>query len=386
MTNQEPATIKTAAERIKNANTIAIVLPAVAELDVFGSAHALVAGLKSIGKGVSLFAPPTRALTTDTLWSTAAPDDEPLREFIISFDLTRSPIKELRYEKAENRLNIILSPTSSRLRREDMEFRYGPLRYDLVITLAVRSPEDAASGAVPLPELLEEKPILNIDANPANTRYGELDLVPARASKTTTTTPTLIYQLLEELAALPNDAALATALFTAIASATKNFHPRSTGAAELRIGASLLDGGADPKVAARMLEREARSTPRNPQLLGRALARSRLDERTEILWLTLTQDDFIKTHARGSDAVAVLEEAASLFPSTERLVVLWQEPNTFVVHARVQLSNALDVASLGAHAEVRRENANVFGIDARSTFPEAEARITELLRHPNAVE
>ena len=100
-----------AVARIRECTAIAIVLPEALALDVLGSAVALAGGLRHLGKSVSVFGPPRLPASRAMSWQTIDEDSEPLREFIISFDLARSPIKELKYERDSNRLNIILSPT-----------------------------------------------------------------------------------------------------------------------------------------------------------------------------------------------------------------------------------------------------------------------------------
>ena len=86
-----------AAARVGESAIVAVVLPDLPRPDSIGSAHALAGGLRKLGKTVSVFAPPPptdgsqRHLSV--LGTFADSYDEPLREFVISFDLTRSPIK-----------------------------------------------------------------------------------------------------------------------------------------------------------------------------------------------------------------------------------------------------------------------------------------------------
>ena len=84
-----------AAKRIAQSQTLAVVLPESPGVDVIGAAAALISGLRSLGKIVSVFAPPANGSIGP--WTAFAADEEPLREFIISFDLTRSPIQEFNY-------------------------------------------------------------------------------------------------------------------------------------------------------------------------------------------------------------------------------------------------------------------------------------------------
>jgi nanoRNase/pAp phosphatase (c-di-AMP/oligoRNAs hydrolase) len=376
-----------AVERIKTSNTIAIVLPEHVDLVILGAAHAFAEGLRSLGKSISVFSPPVATGKTMIPWRMRWDTEEPLREFIISFDLAKSPIKELRYEKAENRLDIILSPTGSKIRREDVDFRNGPLRYDLVVMLGVRTIEDAQSSIAHVPELLHEKPIVNIDVHPENRRYGEINLVAdTNTDGTRPTIPELIYDVLRTLNAEPNTPENATALLASLVTATKNFHPLYTGASAFRMAAELAERGADPASLHASLRLLTNTENGITQLVGRAMARSRFDTATGTLWLTLTRDDFLKTHTPREEAENALERILAISPHATTGVLLSQELDSDAVH--------LSLSFAEPRAQTRfREHSGLAGIgsittvpDAFPTFPEAETEAARLLESFNAVE
>lgn len=304
------APLEAARERIGKSAAIAVVLPDAPGLPIIGSAVALASGLRAIGKTVSVFAPPT--LPSPWLASSAAgAEDDPLREFVISFDLTRSPVKELRYERAKERLDIILSPTAGRIRREDVEFRYGALNYDLVLTLGVERPEAASASLRKAPELLLSKPILNIDANPRNTGYGEVNLI------TEYTLPEAAHELLS-LLGVPSDAERASALLSALAAATANFKPpRASSSAFLLAGKLLGEGGEVVPLV------PPQRSLASAQLAARAMLRTRIDDERRALVALLTPDDFSKTAAL-PEAAAALEHLAEAVPGLERYLLAWQ--------------------------------------------------------------
>mgnify|MGYP001583578038 CR=1 FL=1 len=372
-----------AVARIRECTAIAIVLPEALALDVLGSAVALAGGLRHLGKSVSVFGPPRLPASRAMSWQTIDEDSEPLREFIISFDLARSPIKELKYERDSNRLNIILSPTGARIRREDVEFRSGPLRYELVITVGVPAIEAAAASMARAPELLYEKPILNLDANPANARYGELDVVPP-AGDNAATLPELTYELLEALSALPRGTEEATALFAALAHATRNFRSRRATAATFRIAGDLLERGADrgPYLLAPVLQ------PPLPvaKLASRAIVRSRFDAGAQTLWSLLTKEDFATTGTDASSLSAVLEDVMVTLPYARRAILLWQRPDDLAVEAwTAGGEDAENEGLVASGAFVRREN-ELASERSYPSFEAAEAAISQLLRSPDAVE
>ena len=370
MTNIWKAQLEQAVQRIREAKAIALVLADAPGLDALGSAVALERGLQTLGKTVSVFAPAAAALPTQALVASGGWSSEPLREFIISFDLTRSPIKELKYERDGERMNIILAPTGSSIRREDVEFRYGALRYDLAVTLGVSRIEEAGASLAAAPELLHEKPVLNIDADPANTAYGELNLLPAAGETGGPTIPEFAYRILTGLDALPPDTETATTLLTALAAATGNLRLGRAGAGALAMASDLIEHGADADTARRYA---APSRPlAHEQLLARAVARTRWDPETSTFWSVLTAEDFEKTGTTGAAAGELLEQIGDALPQAERHVLLWQDAGRPDIQAMIRSAAAGQQETLSP--------------PAYPTFREAEEAIGELLRRQEGVE
>ncbi len=372
MTNVWKTQLEQAVRRIGEAGTIAIVLADAPGLDALGSAVALERGLQTLGKTVSVFAPAIAAFPTQALVAPGGWSNEPLREFIISFDLTRSPIKELKYERDENRMNIILAPTGSSIRREDVEFKNGALRYDLALTLGVGRIEEASASLAAAPELLHEKPVLNIDADPANTAYGELNLLPAADEPASNATiPELAYRILTGLNALPRDLQTATTLLAALAAATGNLRLGRASSGALRMAGELIERGADAE-AARRYSTLARPLSEQ-QLLARAIARTRWDPETSTLWSVLTAEDFEKTGLTGAAAGELLEQIGDTLPQAEHQVLLWQDAGRPDIQVMIR-SAAAGRAETSSPAP------------AYPTFREAEAAIGELLRSQEGIE
>lgn len=373
MTNAGKTQLEQAVERTGGAGTIALVLADAPGLDALGSAVALERGLHALGKTVSVFAPAVPALPTQALAVAGGWSNEPLREFIISFDLARSPIKELKYERDENRMNIILAPTGSSIRREDVEFRAGALRYDLAITLGVSRIEAANASLARAPELLYEKPVINIDANPANTAYGEVNLLPESSDlKGKITIPEFAYHILTGLQALPGDPETATTLLAALAAATGSLRLGRASPGALRMAGELVERGADAE-ASRRYAAAARPLAEE-QLLARAIARTRWDPEMGTLWSVLTSEDFEKTGTTGATAGELLEQIGDTLPQAAYHILLWQDAGSPEITAAVRSSSAGE-----KHAA---EIASGF----YPTFREAETAIGELLRGQDAVE
>lgn len=374
-------------ERIKAVGAIAIVLPEHADLVILGAAHALSEGLRSLGKSVSVFSPPPPPGKALIPWRMKWDSEEPLREFIISFDLAKSPIKELRYEKAENRLNIILSPTGSKIRREDVDFRNGPLRYDLVITLGVVTLDEAEASVASVPELLHEKSIMNIDVNQENRRYGEINCIAdADASGRTQTIPELTYDILRSLNATPNTPESANALLASLTVATKNFHPLRTGSSAFRMASELADVGAEPASVHASLRLLASAENGTTQLMGRAIARSRFDQAKGFLWLTLTGDDFLKTNTHREEAQNVLERILAISPHATAAILLAEAPDAGGIFVSFAFADPATHIRFRKQSNLEHTGPTIALPNPFTTFPQAEAEAARLLESFNAVE
>ncbi|OHA09145.1 MAG: hypothetical protein A3B37_01215 [Candidatus Sungbacteria bacterium RIFCSPLOWO2_01_FULL_59_16] len=374
--------IKNAAEQVAGASAIAIVLPDVHSPAVVAAAAAIAAGLRRVGKAVSLFGPPTEPGRTPAPWGFSADGEEPLREFILSFDLARSPIKELRYEKSQNRLDVILAPTGGRIRREDVTFRSGALRYDLAIAVGLGRPEAAARSIARVPELIHERQVVGIDSNPQNTRWAETNLVPAAdASPPTPTLAELAHALLAALGSPADDAEIATALLAALA-AESNWFRTPARPEVFSLAADLVRRGADQA----LVRRSASPSLSHLKLAARACVRSRLDAATDTLWATLIPDDFEKTETGEADLAPALTAFTGFLPLTGRTLLLWQTEAGGAVRALTAGDGLGELAGLRPLAPVLTKfEARVLDRTFAS-FAEAEVVLARLLDRTDAIE
>lgn len=384
MSQKTLTTPEESAKRIQESKVIGLVLPDLASFEVMSSAAALAYGLKKIEKTVNVFGP--RELPTKEIvpWQGIHNAADPLREFIISFDLTRSPIKELKYERDEKRLDIILSPNGPAIRREDIEFRFGVLRYDLIITLGLKNLEAASGNIAEAPELFFEKPILNIDADAENSLYGDFNLVNATGAQKQPTLPELVYKILVNLNAVAANSEAATALLAGLHAATRNFTRFGANTGVFAVADELLKLGADGEVARRSL-----TAPRvfaEEQLAARAIARSRLDEKNRITWSLLNKDDFHKTALGPEVLPAILEKIIGGLPPTRFHVLLWQNPADELIKSFIAADSETEEEKLKAAWGLVSRKGSVIRDDYYLSFPAAEEHILQLLTAVNGLQ
>jgi len=137
--------------------------------------------------------------------------------------------------------------------------------------------------------------VINIDHHETNESFGDLNLIEPASSST----GELVFRLLEE-AGLPMGADVAENIFAAIQADTGSFRYSNTTAEALRIGATLIERGADPWEISRKLM-DSYSLPRL-RLLGMTLSTIECHHEGSIAIMILSQEMFQKAGAQQSDS------------------------------------------------------------------------------------
>jgi bifunctional oligoribonuclease and PAP phosphatase NrnA len=136
--------------------------------------------------------------------------------------------------------------------------------------------------------------LVNIDHHITNPRFGDVNWVVPEA----TATGEMIYDLLKRMQ-IPLTPLIATSLYTALLSDTGAFRYANTNGKSLRIGAELIEKGADPALIARGLFEIIR--PEKLKLLGEVLARMELSPDKKVAWVEVTQAQLEKTKTIEAD-------------------------------------------------------------------------------------
>ena len=353
---------------------IGILVPEKPSLDCLIASEVLVRALVAKEKWVGfLRAPRWDAISLwDHLPHVAHSSPLP-KEFIISVDTSQTPISQLRYEKEENKIDVILSPKSSPLREGFVSFREGKLLCDNLITLGIADIEEENVGMDIPPEFFTDTPILNIDCRDLNRHYGEVNLVDSSQGSISE----LIYELFSE----SNNSGVfgadeATLLLAGILASTNGLASAATDAHTFAITADLIGRGGNYSKARKIVQL---STPIPLlQLLGRASIRSRGDSSRGILWSFLTAEDFQKTGRGSDDILRALTHIESLFPPHRAVVLLWQDQEEGGVRAALAAPRPL-LEALQAREPGELQNPHLTLLAAFSSFKEAEDRLTSLL-------
>ncbi len=289
-------------------------------------------------------------------------------EFIIRVDVTKKGVEELRYEKVGDVLEIYLRAKQGRFEPADVQLADAAPAADLIVTIGAPDLDALGDTFTADPDLFFSRPIVNIDRNPLNEQFGELNVVePNDASSAE-----VVMQLITAAHITPD---VATCLLAGIAIATRNFQSPTLAAATLTRAARLADHGADRALIVEHLFGAKPVT--RLQLAGRILARTTAGE-NDLYISALQQYDFTKTGATEADLPQAVEELRETFGQLRRLVVLWSTQNG--VGALVGTPNRTSHDALAEEGATRvDEETSQLTLDGVG-LKEAEERIVAALK------
>lgn len=314
-----------AIELLEKSEHIGIFLAKDASFDALAAAEVLARTLEDLDKKIGLLTD-NAAVKNIPFRILAAAAPLP-KEFVISIGASSAPVAQLRYEKTEDGIDIILSPKSLPIVKDALNFRDGKTICDCVLAVGMPNFESLSNIPGLAPDFFTETPIINVDIKARNDQYGEVNLVDERRASLAE----IAYELSTALSGSPPDADTATLILAGVVAQTDGFRSAATTPDALLASSELMRCGA--KMPAAFSLAGGFLPPNVLQLAGRASARSRLDEASGILWSLATAEDFEKTAASPSDTNKVLSHLASSFPLHRLTALLWQDPGKKDIHA-----------------------------------------------------
>lgn len=237
-------------EAIRQAETILLITGQHPNIDQTASTIALAAILRKFGKKVTAvisddIPPASKFLPTQLLDR----DLGGMRDFIVQVDLSHAELDNVRYEVAEGRLNVNITPFSGGFSQRDVSFSYGDMHFDLVIVLGVASYSRIDKAYLQNAEKMRHIPLINIDFHRINEQYGAVNLLETSAASLSE----ILIALSESLQSGLIDADIATTMLTALYAATDRFTAIHTTAKTMTVAAQMVAGGADQQKVVKAL-------------------------------------------------------------------------------------------------------------------------------------
>lgn len=325
-------------EIVKQKDNILICLPKKPTTDAIASGLALFSVLEKMGKRVKTVAsefslPHDHAFLPKSKEIFA--DLSALRKFIITVDTSETQPENLEYDIKDNKLNIFITPKNGFFEPRDVSTSAGDFAFDLIFT--IDTPDLDSLGAIydNNAEFFYHTPIVNIDHNPANEHYGQINLIDVTA----TSVSEVIFELLQDWGDSIMDEYVATNLLTGIISKTKSFKTSSVTPRSLAIASHLISQGARREdIVKNLFQNKKLSTLK---LWGKALANLKSSPQKKIVWSVLTQEDFRETGTEEAALDKVIDELIINTPEAENVFIVYENKDKRI-EAIVATSHYID--------------------------------------------
>jgi hypothetical protein len=364
-----------ALDLIRNAKYIGVAIPRDADLDKYAAMNILGNALrKSLEKDVAL-------IFSDAVpdkWKIFNPENQVpalKKDIVVSLNSTTDKIEEIRYEKKEDGLEIIISPKDGSLGKETATIEERDRPFDLLISIGAAKLEKIAELFEKNPHAFFSIPLINIDREKTNENFGEINIIAADSSSNSE----IILNLIKTLSPSPIDPQTATLALAGIMTKIKNLKETAVSPDTLLLISELKSRGADEKLINHGL---AEARPLHLlKLWARALVRSKKEGSPEIFWSFITAEDFEKTGAAPADLDFVLNRFEEHFPLPNLSVFLWQDPVVKKIKALLRIESEEMLKRIGN--KINGEIKNGLFIKSKENFAdfrEAETKVNELLR------
>lgn len=217
--------------------------------------------------------------------------------------------------------------------------RAGSFRFDLIVTIG--APDLASLGELYSKNaaLFSALPIINVDHSPTNEFFAHVNCVDITQSSNCE----LLFTLFETHgdAISPQVAHL---FLTGMISATQSFKTHLVQARTLQTASQLMALGADREQIMHQLYRQ-RSVA-TLRLWGAALSHTESDTQQQLVWSTLTRDDFARSGASETDLQDLCDELVYTCPHARVFVLAYEHPTTGLVYALVDTQHPHTAAQL----------------------------------------
>jgi phosphoesterase RecJ-like protein len=247
-----------------------------------------------------------------------SPEISNLQKFVISVDTSEDKIDEFSYNLESDQLKIYITPKAGSFTKDNLNAQSSDYKYDLIITLD--SPDLDSLGKLyqNFTEFFYNTTIINIDHQPENEHFGQINLTNMNA----VATAEILFNLIKELNKNLLDKEIATCLLTGLISKTRSFKTPNVTPKTLEIASQLLSAEADRETIIKSLYRSRDLSTLN--LWGRVLARLKSEKSNKLVWSLLTEHDFVEAGADQKDLADVIDELISFVPGVEIVILIYQ--------------------------------------------------------------
>jgi nanoRNase/pAp phosphatase (c-di-AMP/oligoRNAs hydrolase) len=310
-----------AQELITRAGHILVATREHPSVDTVASAVAMGLYLKALKKSVDIVVPGYDAKKAPEFLKGAdavQPRVGAMRTLEIKLDVSKTPIDEFLYDVRDGNLVITIVPKENEWSPNDVTFKHGKERYDLMIVLDTPDMKSLGHVSRDYADFLYRTTIVNIDANAANEHWGQVNIVNLNAVSTTE----VLFELFSGWNENIIDEHIATALLAGMIAKTRSFRTPDVTPRTLLTSSRLVAMGAKRAQIVNGLWR-TRSVS-TLKLWGRALSRLHHEADCGLVWTMISHKDFMESGASSETLPDVIDELISYAPEAKVSVLMYE--------------------------------------------------------------
>lgn len=239
-----------------------------------------------------------------------------LQKFIIKVDVSKAEIDTISYDVRDNNLSIYLTPRSGTITKNDLRTAQSTYKYDLIITLNAHDKESLGDIFLNNTDLFFRTPIINIDNNPGNEHYGQINFVKLTVAGSNE----IVYQILKNIDNQSISPDIATALLTSLIISTQSFKAQNVNPNTLSYASKLMDhGGKREEIIYQLYQTKSLSSLK---IWGSALSKIKNYYDLKLITTSINKNDFAQTGAEEDDVWGLGEELITSTPEAESILII----------------------------------------------------------------
>ena len=352
-------------ELVQKSKKILIVFGQNPEGDSIGSAFGLALMLRKLNKETQIISSSVLPEKFSFLPLFEESMDKPVlsRDYIISINVPKNTISQLRYEVENEKMNIYISANGETISKEDISFEPFKFKYDLIFAINTPDLENLGEFYEKNTELFFETPIINIDHHPSNEYFGKVNLVEIPASSTAEIITELAGTLEIEL-----DEDIANCLLAGIISNTNSFQKTNTTPNSFTVAASLMSAGANQQKIVRFLYK-TKSLP-VLKLLGKVMASLKHNPDLNLAWSIIEEKNFSETKTNFNDLKQIIKEIVPGSRDFNTIMFLWEKDGKF--YGLIQTTKETNKEELSRLLNGKIEKDGIFFTQETDNIAQAE--------------
>jgi phosphoesterase RecJ-like protein len=242
-----------------------------------------------------------------------------VRKFIVSLDISNTKVDQIKYTLEKDNLNFIVSPKQGFFTDKDISTRTSGFKYDLIITVDAMDLESLGKTYDNNVEFFYKTPIINIDHHASNEEFGQINLINLNAVASSE----IIFNIFKSQTVDLIDEDIATCLLAGIIYKSRSFKTPNLTPKTLLSTSQLINLGANREEIINNLYR-SRSLE-SLKLWGKVLNNLKSLNKEELIYSTLTNQDFKDTGADSKHLLSVVEELIASIPKAKIIVIFYPQ-------------------------------------------------------------